>query len=191
MSTDCASASTDVRPPAWTNPAYDHWPEAFLWCTYRPCSRERSPAARLALHRQWIEWGWFSDLASAHAADLSLYRRWLAEERGLVRHDYRDRQKAREGRAFRFHRALLFAWPRRCSYCGARATCADHVIPQCKGGRSHLDNLTPACGRCNRDKSGRTPVEWMTWRLATGRPWPPAGAVWTATVEAHLTGDTR
>ncbi len=40
-------------------------------------------------------------------------------------------------------------------------------------------NLAPACSRCNSQKGGRTSEQWQAWCEQAGRPWPPAGAVWT------------
>lgn len=36
-----------------------------------------------------------------------------------------------------------------CVYCGASATCLDHIIPLSRGGPHALKNLAPACGPCN------------------------------------------
>ena len=42
---------------------------------------------------------------------------------------------------------------RYCIYCGNPATEIDHVIPASKGGTDTLENLVPACKRCNSTKS--------------------------------------
>ena len=44
----------------------------------------------------------------------------------------------------------------RCSYCGAKATEIDHIIPRAKGGTDSTYNLTPACRSCNEIKSNLT-----------------------------------
>ena len=41
----------------------------------------------------------------------------------------------------------------RCSYCGAKATEIDHIVPRAKGGSNSTYNLTPACSSCNKKKS--------------------------------------
>ena len=41
----------------------------------------------------------------------------------------------------------------RCSYCGAKATEIDHIIPRANGGTDSTFNLTPACRSCNEKKS--------------------------------------
>lgn len=63
---------------------------------------------------------------------------------------------------------------RTCRYCEAPwASVIDHVIPVVQGGRSVIDNLAPACWRCNSQKSGRTPAQWKAWRVERGMAWPP------------------
>lgn len=39
-----------------------------------------------------------------------------------------------------------------CVYCGAAATCADHVTPLCKGGVHEFENIVPCCRQCNSSK---------------------------------------
>jgi 5-methylcytosine-specific restriction endonuclease McrA len=47
-------------------------------------------------------------------------------------------------------RAKVFATKgRACWWCGRTATTIDHVIPVAIGGGHGLDNLVPACTRCN------------------------------------------
>jgi 5-methylcytosine-specific restriction endonuclease McrA len=47
-------------------------------------------------------------------------------------------------------RELVFArWGRACWRCGAYAGTVDHVVPVVLGGSHDLDNLRPACQRCN------------------------------------------
>ncbi|MGY2048882.1 HNH endonuclease [Methylobacterium sp. JK268] len=50
----------------------------------------------------------------------------------------------------------------RCTYCGSsRAPLqCDHIVPFTRGGTNDCDNLTTACGNCNRSKGNR-PLE--TW----------------------------
>lgn len=46
----------------------------------------------------------------------------------------------------------------RCSYCGKAEEYLeiDHMIPRAQGGTNHIENLTPACFRCNSSKRNRT-----------------------------------
>ena len=48
----------------------------------------------------------------------------------------------------------------RCSYCGAKATEIDHIVPRAKGGSNSTFNLTPACRSCNEKKSNLTLKEF-------------------------------
>src|SRR3712207_9282864 len=41
-----------------------------------------------------------------------------------------------------------------------RAT-VDHVVPRLKGGPAWLENEVAACSRCNRERSHRSPVDWL------------------------------
>jgi 5-methylcytosine-specific restriction endonuclease McrA len=50
-----------------------------------------------------------------------------------------------------------------CQYCGAQLgksqLTIDHVLPRSRGGNTHWENVTTACGPCNRRKGSRTPQE--------------------------------
>jgi 5-methylcytosine-specific restriction endonuclease McrA len=50
-----------------------------------------------------------------------------------------------------------------CQYCGAQPGKAnltvDHVVPRSRGGDTCWENVTTACGPCNRRKGNRTPEE--------------------------------
>lgn len=43
---------------------------------------------------------------------------------------------------------------RTCVYCGNPAKEVDHVVPVAQDGTDRIDNLVPACRRCNRRKGG-------------------------------------
>jgi hypothetical protein len=47
----------------------------------------------------------------------------------------------------------------------------EHVVPRVKGGPSRLENEVAACGRCNRERGHRTPVEWL--EACERRGWAP------------------
>jgi hypothetical protein len=65
-----------------------------------------------------------------------------------------------------------------CIWCGRsfgpliRPT-TEHVVPRVKGGPSWLENEVAACGRCNRERGHRTPVEWL--EQCEHRGWAPDG----------------
>ena len=51
-------------------------------------------------------------------------------------------------------RQITFATHGRlCIYCGNHADAIDHVLPKSLGGTDTLDNLVPACRKCNSTKS--------------------------------------
>lgn len=49
-----------------------------------------------------------------------------------------------------------------CTYCGDEPgdLHCDHIVPLSRGGSSHMDNLTTACGPCNMDKGSKLISEW-------------------------------
>ena len=65
-----------------------------------------------------------------------------------------------------------------CGYCGKRADTIDHVVPRALGGPNTWENVTAACGKCNRRKSNKTLTQ-LGWKLER-TPHRPAG------VDAHL-----
>jgi len=64
----------------------------------------------------------------------------------------------RDGRRYKARRLQVFnaaGWV--CYYCGGDANQADHVIPIASGGDPmSLDNLVPACRRCNLRKGKKS-----------------------------------
>lgn len=63
-----------------------------------------------------------------------------------------------------------------CRYCGYRSggLVIDHVVPLCRGGTNALDNLAPACRRCNTEKGTLLVEEWEQIIRQRGWEWPPA-----------------
>jgi 5-methylcytosine-specific restriction endonuclease McrA len=157
------------------------YPSSIHQCTYSPfLPMSHTVGSRLAVYRRWVFLRWFPDLRTAYEADRALYHRWRAREHARSRATYAALVRWHEFRAYRVQREALFAWPRRCTYCGVRAENADHVVPRSQGGVEMLDNLAPACTRCNQDKGSRTPEQWVAWRVSRGLPWPMPGAVYVA-----------
>jgi len=65
--------------------------------------------------------------------------------------------------------ALVEVHVGRCAYCGKQKPLQqDHRTPLARGGSNAIDNILPACGRCNRRKHLMTEAEFRA-RLATER----------------------
>lgn len=49
-----------------------------------------------------------------------------------------------------------------CAYCGEAPERLemDHIVPVSRGGETVAENLTPACGGCNRSKADKLVDEW-------------------------------
>jgi 5-methylcytosine-specific restriction endonuclease McrA len=79
---------------------------------------------------------------------------------------YEQRRRGRSaGAAGDFTRAewlaLVAQWCGRCAYCGRSAKLTvDHRIPLIAGGTNTIENILPACGRCNSRKNSRTEDEF-------------------------------
>ena len=72
-------------------------------------------------------------------------------------------------------RAVLLRDAFTCQYCGLQpgkeALTIDHILPRSRGGRTDWENVTTACGNCNRKKGNRLPDEaGMTILHAPTRP---------------------
>lgn len=50
----------------------------------------------------------------------------------------------------------------RCAYCGRKTKklTADHYIPLSKGGTNYIDNIVPACIKCNKHKWDKDPSQF-------------------------------
>lgn len=60
----------------------------------------------------------------------------------------------------RFRSKIYGAWGGKCAYCGEVARSLDHILPRHKGGLTIIENLAPACLRCNGQKGAQ---HWVTW----------------------------
>jgi len=57
--------------------------------------------------------------------------------------------------------ALVAQYEGRCAYCGERGLLqVDHRTPLARGGANTIDNILPACGRCNLKKWLMTEAEF-------------------------------
>lgn len=105
-------------------------------------------------YRRWVE----ANRDHVNAYSRSHIRQNRAYYRAaLIR--YRARKKGNGGHCTPEQLAARWSYyAGRCWMCGAEATEWDHVKPVSKGGCSWPANLRPACGPCNRRKSGIWPL---------------------------------
>jgi 5-methylcytosine-specific restriction endonuclease McrA len=70
-------------------------------------------------------------------------------------------------------KALVLAHAGRCAYCGTTGLLEpDHRIALSRGGSNHIENILPACHRCNARKHRMTEAEFRA-RLAAENDEPP------------------
>lgn len=84
----------------------------------------------------------------------AILRKYQAQPHVRERQNKRNRTKH-----LREFAPVLLADP--CSYCGAPADHLDHIVPLARGGENTLDNLTAACGRCNRAKHAKSLLAFL------------------------------
>ena len=82
--------------------------------------------------------------------------------RRVIRQARRARVAAAEGRfTLAEWRELVALHHDRCAYCGeCGPLTADHRVPLCRGGRNSIENILPACRRCNARKGTTTEREF-------------------------------
>lgn len=88
-------------------------------------------------------------------------------EKNLAR---RARLRGAEGRVSEAEfRALCERFENRCLACGAGDVplTRDHVVPLSKGGRHHISNIQPLCGKCNSEK-GTAIIDYREGLFAVG-----------------------
>lgn len=123
------------------------------WRARHPERREKKRAEDRAHYAR------YSDRIKARTTE---YQRTHPE----VRRSAGQRRRARvAGAAGRFTaaewRGLLDACGDRCAYCGGPGPFhAEHRIPLARGGSNSIDNILPACGRCNARKHTLTEEEF-------------------------------
>ena len=153
----------------------------------------REPEERRAYGREWIRNNaekareamrrWRKNHPDEHAAqsreryarDPDKVRRIIeaSPNRAAVRRAMhnRRRERVRGHPAFSAAEwmALVAEHAGRCAYCGASGLLhADHRIPVSRGGTNTIENIVPACARCNLRKHVMTEAEFRA-RLAAER----------------------
>lgn len=143
----------------------------------RAWMRKNAEKAREAMRR------WRKNHPDVHAAqsreryarDPAKIRRIIesSPHRAAVRRAMHNRRRDRVRGAPAFTAvewlALVATYGSRCAYCGKGGPLhADHRIPLSRGGASTIDNILPACARCNLRKHALTEAEFRA-RLASER----------------------
>ena len=124
--------------------------------------RERHPAEHAAEGRAYYE---------RHKEKLAPYFAQYRREHRDVRQGMEARRRARKLQLEGSYTtvewiALLQKWNWTCAYCGDRgALQPEHRIPLARGGSNLIENILPACARCNQRKHMLTDVEFRS-RLA-------------------------
>ena len=95
------------------------------------------------------------------------HRHWRADHPETVR-----AQRAQRRAGIAGSRVSAQEWTDRigefqglCAYCARPAKMSmEHITPLSRGGPHTIDNVVPACQRCNCSKNGRTLLEWLIAR---------------------------
>ncbi len=105
-----------------------------------------------------------------HRAVMAAYHRAHPGVLQAKSNAYRARARAAEGQfTSAERRALVERYEGKCAYRGEVGPLqVDHRTPLSRGGANSIDNVLPACGRCNREKGQLTEEEFRA-RLAAER----------------------
>jgi 5-methylcytosine-specific restriction endonuclease McrA len=136
------------RNPEKAREAMRRWRDA-----HRELSRQRNRDYKRALYARDPE-GQKARIAAYYAQHPDALR---AKD-----HRYRARRRQADGH---FTAAewmdLVKQFAAVCGYCaGPGPLQADHRVPLCRGGTNFIDNIIPACARCNQRKGGDTEAEY-------------------------------
>ncbi len=87
----------------------------------------------------------------------------LTESHGLVTNLVTTRRRGAKAQRRAEWDRIREAFGYRCAYCGKKPGQLDreHMFPKKRGGDDSLENIVPACSRCNTVKGSRTPLEWF------------------------------
>ncbi len=124
--------------------------------------RNRHPAEHAASNRSYYQ---------RHKEDLASYFAQYRREHRDVRQAIHARRRARKVDARGSYTTvewieLLQRWNWTCAYCGGHGALEpDHRVPLARGGSNAIENILPACPRCNQRKALLTEAEFRA-RLA-------------------------
>ena len=95
-------------------------------------------------------------------------RAWRAANPGKV-HAYRSTRRSGDTFTEAEWQDLLERCGHVCAYCaGPGPLEADHVVPVSKGGTNHIENMLPACRRCNASKGAKPLLVWLLQEVNSG-----------------------
>jgi 5-methylcytosine-specific restriction endonuclease McrA len=128
------------------------------WSRSHPEQRRAAKRRYYARHRE------------QHKAVMAAYHKAHPEVLQAKSSGYRARARAAEGQFTSAEwRALVERYGGKCAYRGEVGPLqVDHRTPLSHGGTNSIDNVLPACGRCNRGKGQLTEAEFRA-RLAAER----------------------
>src|SRR5438067_1957095 len=132
--------------------------------------RERHPEAHRAEHATY-----YARHADQLKARIAEYHRAHPAIVRAKSHKHRALRLAADG-AFTAEEwtALVLAHGGRCAYCGECAKLEpDHRLALSRGGSNHIENILPACHRCNARKHRMTEAEFRARLAAESDPQPP------------------
>lgn len=146
------------------------------WNAWYRKNRERvreSARTREAARRDAINARARQKYAEDPGASLRYFKQWKARnpEKAAAYQRASDHRRRMAGPGFTSEewRALLALYGHKCAYCGSGDHIeADHRIPICRGGSNTIENILPACRRCNRSKFSMTEDEFRDRRLRLG-----------------------
>ncbi|MCR4338944.1 MAG: HNH endonuclease [Gemmatimonadaceae bacterium] len=98
------------------------------------------------------------------------YRKANKGKRNVWHHRRRARQVGATGRHTHEEWLLVLRDLPMCFWCGRRdaALTKDHLFPLSRGGTDDINNIVPACRRCNSRKREKTPREYLDWLAEVG-----------------------
>jgi 5-methylcytosine-specific restriction endonuclease McrA len=149
------------RHPDKARDAMRRWRE-----THRELSRTRNREQKRAVYSRDPE---------AQKARIAAYYAQHPEALRAKDHRYRARRRDAEGHFTAVEwMSLLNQFGGVCGYCAAPGRLqADHRVPLCRGGTNYIENIIPACARCNQRKGRDTEIEFRNRLARETIPRPP------------------
>ncbi len=137
--------------------------------------RDRDRDAHRIKMRKWSKESYRRDPAKHRAAVAAWAEKNQDKAKACQDHSNLMR-RARVNKAVGYHtkheRSYLFSsYLGLCVYCSAKATDFDHVVPLARGGCNHIENLVPACERCNASKGAKSLLGFMMYRTEEKKLW--------------------